>query len=41
MKKTEIEEIKSLIPSHYSEEQKDEIVILLIELAEIYLEKEN
>lgn len=38
-----MEEIKNLIPSHYSDSQKDEIIILLTDLAEIYLEieKEN
>ena len=30
--------IKSLIPSHYSEEEKQKIMILLRELANIYIE---
>lgn len=36
------DEIRALIPSNYTEEEKDEIVLLLIDLANIYLEtKEN
>jgi len=30
-------EIKSLLPSHYTEEEKKEIIKLLIDLANIYL----
>jgi len=33
-----IEEIKKLIPSNYSEEEKKGIIFLLIDLANIYLE---
>jgi len=33
-------DIKALIPSHYTEEEKEKIVLLLIELANIYLEME-
>jgi len=34
-------DIKSLIPSHYTEEEKEEVIRLLIELANLYLEVEN
>ena len=34
-------EIKSLIPSHYTEEEQDEIVLLLIDLVNIYLQTEK
>ena len=34
-------DIKTLIPSYYTEEQKEEIILLLIELANIYLENEK
>jgi len=34
-------EIKSLIPSSYTEEEKDEIILLLIDLANIYLQTEK
>lgn len=34
-------EIKSLIPSHYTEDEKKEIILLLIELANIYLDTEK
>lgn len=37
----QINEIKSLIPSYYTEEEKQQIIKLLIELANIYLESEN
>lgn len=37
----QINEIKSLIPSCYTEEEKKQIIKLLIELANIYLESEN
>jgi hypothetical protein len=33
-----IEEIKKTIPEYYSEEQKNEIIILLKQLANIYLD---
>lgn len=35
------DDIKQLIPSKYKEEEKEKIVILLIELAEIYLKTEE
>lgn len=35
------DEIKSLIPSHYTEEEKQEITLLLIDLANIYLDIEE
>jgi hypothetical protein len=35
------EEIKSSIPSYYTEEEKKEIIILLTDLANIYLEIEK
>lgn len=31
-------EIKALVPSYYTEQEKDKIVLLLIDLAHIYLE---
>lgn len=34
-------EIKSLIPSDYSEKEKEKIVILLIDLVNIYLKTEK
>lgn len=34
-------EIKSLIPSYYTEKERKQIIKLLIELANIYLESEN
>lgn len=35
------DEIRDLIPSNYIEEEKDEIVLLLIDLANIYIESEE
>jgi len=37
----EVDEIRNSIPSHYSDSEKDEIIILLTDLAEIYLDIEN
>ena len=37
----QISEIKSLIPSYYTEEEKKQIVKLLIDLANIYTESEK
>ena len=37
----QINEIKSLIPSYYTQEEKKQIVKLLIELANIYIESEK
>jgi len=41
MKIVKTDEIKSLIPSNYTDEEKEEIVLLLIDLANIYLETKN
>lgn len=35
------DEIRALIPSNYTEEEKDKIVLLLIDLANIYIESEE
>ena len=35
------EETKSLIPSYYTEEEKKELIILITDLANIYLELEK
>lgn len=34
-------EIKKLIPSSYTEEEKEKIILLLIDLANIYLQTEK
>ncbi len=41
MLKIIMKEVKALIPSHYTEEEKEKIIILLTNLAYIYLELEK
>lgn len=41
MKTDELREIRDSIPSNFSDEEKDEIVYLLIDLANIYLNIER
>jgi len=36
-----VSEIKSTLPSYYTEEEKEKMVLLLIELANIYLKTEK
>ena len=38
--KEQIDSIKKLIPSTYTKEEKNEIAILLIDLADIYIDTE-